>query len=79
MSAGAGFTVSDTYERVPPLRPMVDDIGIAIIEHGERDHLDPEHPEACLCGRYEPYYWCPGEGVESLTLSLDEEGRIHAD
>ncbi len=69
--ARAAFSVSDTGERVPPLPALVDDIGIAVIEHGERDYLDPEHPEACLCGRYEPYTWCPGPGVETLTLAPD--------
>lgn len=63
-----------------PLPPMVDDIGVAIIKHGERGHdLDPYRPEACLCGRWEPYLMCPGAGIEALTLSLDEEGKLRAE
>ena len=51
------------------LLPMVDDIGVAIIEHGERGReLDPVHPEACLCGRTLNYLLCDGPGVESLTI-----------
>lgn len=51
------------------LPPMVDDIGVAVIEHGERGReLDPEHPEACLCGKVEPYYFCDGPGLESLVI-----------
>jgi hypothetical protein len=50
------------------LAPMVDDIGIAVIEHGERGtELDPEHPEACLCG-VENYVMCDEPGVESLMI-----------
>lgn len=32
------------------LEPMVDMIGDFAVKHGERDDLDPEHPDACLCG-----------------------------
>ncbi|HEX8781678.1 MAG TPA: hypothetical protein VF728_10995 [Nocardioides sp.] len=60
--------------RTAPLPAMVDDIGVAIIEHGERGDLDRVHPEACLCGGYEPYYLCPGEGIESLTLTTEMFG-----
>lgn len=62
------------------LPPMVDDIGVAVIEHGERGHdLDPEHPEACLCGKVEPYYFCDGPGVESLTLQARLTARTEGD
>lgn len=40
------------------LAPMVDRAGDFVIRHGERGDLDPENPDACLCG--EPFYlWCP--------------------
>lgn len=59
------------------LPPMVDDIGVAVIEHGERgSDLDPEHPEACLCGKVEPYYFCDGPGLESLTLRAADFGGL---
>jgi len=46
------------------LPPIVD-----LVEHGERGRdIDPEHPEACLCGRYSLYYLCPGPGIESLVI-----------
>ena len=44
------------------LLPMVDDIGVTVVEHGERGDLDPVHPEACLCGRYDYYLLCPQWG-----------------
>lgn len=58
------------------LRAMVDDIGIAIITHGERGpDLDKHHPGACLCGELD-YMACPaylsGEGgISDLVITAD--------
>lgn len=41
------------------LPPLTFDMGVGVLHHGERDDLDPEHPQACLCGRYLNYMECP--------------------
>lgn len=62
-------------ERLPP---MVDWIGPWKVEHGERDLLDPDHPDACLCGH--PYYlWCDERGIESWAFTTDRDGHLVAD
>lgn len=59
------------------LDPIVDWIGNTPIEHGERGHeLDAENPYACLCGEYDDYLMCPGEGIGTLTVRVDDAGGI---
>ena len=54
------------------LTPIVEMIGDAALEHGERGvELDTEHPLACLCG-FADYTMCPhaDEGIHSWTIGL---------
>lgn len=58
------------------LPPMLDDIGVAVIRHGERGRgLDPINPDACLCGRYLDYMQCPEDDMAHLTLYPTGEKR----
>lgn len=60
--------------RAVPLPPMTYEITPAwVLDHGERStELDREHPEACLCGRYDFYLDCPeylaDAGIGGVTL-----------
>jgi hypothetical protein len=43
---------SEERFRIPPL--------VDLVEHGERGpDIDPDYPDACLCGRYADYLACP--------------------
>jgi hypothetical protein len=52
--------------------PIVD-----LVEHGERGYdIDPEHPEACLCGQFSDYMHCPDHGqLGFMTLEM-VDGQI---
>jgi hypothetical protein len=52
------------------LEPIVDWIGNWPISHGERDDLDPDNPEACLCG-VPNYLLCDGPGIYTATVHAD--------
>ena len=61
------------------MSPIVEYIGGVAIRHGERGHeLDPDNPEACLCGH--PDYWkCDSwlmgwDTVGGLTISRNDDG-----
>lgn len=61
------------------LFPITDTLCGWPLHHGERGReLDPEHPDACLCG-HPDYLLCDGDGFEAWTLWQGDDGRVYAD
>jgi hypothetical protein len=80
LAESTGVLVSGLRARqladVCALPPIVDWIGDWPVIHGERDHLDPDHPEACLCG-FHYYLWCPEfftGGIATLSIGRTDDG-----